>query len=301
MDNLLPNNPSNLQSPPASFIVLLMCLLTGYLISGLLIIGLGQAFGFELNKLLLSLNENSPLQDRNLVRIINLISHTLTFTFPALLCTYLTHRSQWLNALRLTQKPKGTNIGLGVLLILISFPFAMYTYQINQQIPLPEWATIIENNAEDMIAGLMVMESPFEFLFSLIIMAVMPAIGEELLFRGVIQDNLEKWMGKGELAVWVTAILFSLFHFQFEGFLPRMLLGALLGYLFFWTRNLWIPIIAHFFFNGMQVVGQYLAKSQMTESEMEQVQEVPWGIGMVSLFLILGIAYFIKKSNPQTS
>lgn len=294
-----PQPKSNLTSFPTFLMVLIMSLLLGYMISGLLIIGLGSTLGFDLQSLLGSLNKDSSLHDRNLIRGINLISHFFSFTFPSLLCMYIVYKKEWLKELQLTDVPSSKNISLGILLILVSFPFAMYTYSLNQMVPLPEWASSIEESTMEMIEGLLVMNGVGELLFSLFVMAVLPAVGEELLFRGVLQTKLSEWIKNEYASIWITAFIFSLFHFQFEGFLPRMLLGALLGYLFFWTRNLWIPIIAHFFFNGFQVAGQYFETGKISSTDLEQLEEVHWGFGLVSLILLLAVANFIKSSNQN--
>ena len=294
-----PQPKSNLATFPTFLMVLIMSLLLGYMISGLLIIGLGSTLGFDLQSLLGSLNKDSSLYDRNLIRGINLISHFFSFTFPSLLCMYIVYKKEWLKELQLINVPSSKNIGLGILLILVSFPFAMYTYSLNQMVPLPEWASSIEESTMEMIEGLLVMNGAAELLFSLFVMAVLPAVGEELLFRGVLQTKLSEWIKNEYASIWITAFIFSLFHFQFEGFLPRMLLGALLGYLFFWTRNLWIPIIGHFFFNGFQVAGQYFGAGQTSGTDLEQMEEVHWGFGLVSLILLLAVANFIKSSNQN--
>jgi hypothetical protein len=82
----------------------------------------------------------------------------------------------------------------------------------------------------------------------------LPAIGEELLFRGVLQKLIQKMTGSSHWAIWITATLFSALHLQFFGFLPRLLLGALFGYLLEWTGTLWLPILAHFINNASGVI-----------------------------------------------
>jgi membrane protease YdiL (CAAX protease family) len=91
-------------------------------------------------------------------------------------------------------------------------------------------------------------------LFNLFMIALVPAIGEELLFRGVLQRVLGEWFRNHHIAIWVVALLFSLAHYQFSAFIPRILLGALFGYLFVWTRSIWIPVLAHFINNSMGVI-----------------------------------------------
>ena len=293
-------------SPVATLLLLLMCIFIGYML-GVLFIGLllgdgllystGQESSSSLEQLLYGLNKDSSLEDRNLARTVNFISHLFAFTIPSLLCMYFIHQRSFLKELQLTKAPKLDNLGLGMVFILVAIPFTQFTYWLNKQLPLPTWASSIEEQTEALIEGLLVMNSPMEFFFSLSLMAILPAIGEELLFRGIIQQKLQNWTKTAHLAIWLSAIIFSLFHLQFEGFIPRMFLGALLGYLFYWTQNLWIPIFAHFIFNGIQVFAQYALKDQIEEVNLEQATEANWLISLVSLFLLLILANFIKTRN----
>ena len=93
-------------------------------------------------------------------------------------------------------------------------------------------------------------------IFNIILIAIIPALGEELFFRGALQGVMKAWKG-AKLAIWITAIIFSAIHLQFYGFVPRMLLGAFFGYLLFWSENIWLPIIAHFVNNVLAVIFYY--------------------------------------------
>ncbi len=99
--------------------------------------------------------------------------------------------------------------------------------------------------------------------------ALLPALGEELLFRGVAQRLLANWSGNAHVAVWVAAILFSAIHMQFLGFVPRLCMGAALGYLFLWSGNRWYPIIAHFANNAMAVVIVYMQQHGSSQTTLE--------------------------------
>ena len=153
----------------------------------------------------------------------------------------------------------------------------------------------MEGEVSGMVQGLLVMESPGELLFNLLVVAVAPAIGEELVFRGVVQQQFYRIARTRGLAIWITAFLFSAVHLQFEGFLPRFLLGALLGYLFLWSKNLWIPILAHFFFNGLQVVGQYFAGETLEAMDTTQTNQPYWLAGISSLILIFWVGYYFQR------
>jgi hypothetical protein len=92
---------------------------------------------------------------------------------------------------------------------------------------------------------------------NLLVIAILPALGEELIFRGVMQKILADVFRKKYLAVWITAFFFSFVHLQFYGFLPRLILGLAFGYLYLWSASLWLPIIAHFVNNAVPTLGAY--------------------------------------------
>ena len=141
------------------------------------------------------------------------------------------------------------------------------------------------------------MEGIKEFLVALTVAAIAPAVGEELLFRGLLQPQLQKLTNNPHWGIWLCAILFSAIHLQFVGFLPRMLLGALLGYLLWWSGSLWLPILIHFLFNGIQILGAYLYPEAMkiavdtTEIEMPSI----W----LTIISFLATGYLVKLFHER--
>jgi len=282
---------------PAYLILLLLVLaiLFGHL--------LGVAFGAflaylsstDLTALLSGFGETSPYADRQMVRWVSLLSHVASFTIPALGVMLLIFRRQWLQQLRLQVAPQFTPAGLSILFILVSLPLAIAVYWLNRQLPLPEWMSSMEGEVSNLVKGLLVMESPGELLFNLLVVAVAPAIGEELVFRGIVQQQLGRITQTPGISVWITAFLFSAVHLQFEGFFPRFFLGAMLGYLFLWSSNLWIPILAHFVFNGVQVVGQYFAADALATMDSPETNQPYWSAAIGSLILIFWVGYYFHR------
>ncbi|PHN07222.1 CPBP family intramembrane glutamic endopeptidase [Flavilitoribacter nigricans] len=263
---------------------------------GTLIIQLISHFkGWELATVLRELNPESSLEKRNYIRLSHLISQAFTFAIPSLLVAWFFYRRQMWRYLRLAPPPAIGLVFYGMLIILVSFPLSQFTYWLNQQIPLPGWMSNMEDQANETIQALLTMETPGVFLFNLIVIALLPSIGEELLFRGLLQQQLEKRYGRAHLAVWIAALIFSAFHMQFAGFLPRMLLGALLGYLLVWTRSLWVPIAGHFVFNGSQILGQYLLGEELIAPDPEQGLSPNWIATLVSAVLLAGLIYGIRN------
>jgi len=143
------------------------------------------------------------------------------------------------------------------------------------------------------------MDSFGSFLLNMLMVAVIPAVGEELLFRGVIQKLLQKLVNNAHLAIIITAILFSAMHFQFYGFLPRWIMGIILGYLFYWSGNIWYPIIAHFLNNGFQVLMVYLGNMPLEEVATPELPplDMAYTAGAVVSLICIGLVFKVYKNH----
>ena len=292
------------QQPDYPVITVLVLLLLGIIFGGSLGVGIAYLIstinGLDLNAVVESLSEASPRSDRDFVRLFNLVSHLCSFTLPAVLVVLFLYRDRWQSYLKLDRSPKLFNVILGSFFILSAFPVAQFALWLNQQLPLPEWMLIREDAAGQMIKGILTMDSPTELIFTLFVVAVLPAVGEELVFRGILQQQLQRNLHPIS-AIWFTAIIFSAIHFQFEGFLARMLLGAVLGYLFYWTRNLWVPIIAHFFTNALQVVAQYATEGQLEDIEIIELDQSQLAVIALASITMLVLGVQLRKWNRTTS
>ena len=284
----------------ATLLFLFLTILVCSLIGALIIYGLGESKGLELQTALNSFDENATLGRRNFIRTVVLINHLTMFVIPALIFAIFFYKKKWAKFLGLNQVPRFINMLGGVFFLLLAFPFIQFTMWLNSEwIPMPAWAKNLEDSTADMINGLLVANSSSELLFNVLVIALIPAIGEELIFRGIIQRKLSYSMDNPVLAIWLTAVLFSAFHMQFEGFIPRMLLGALLGYLFYWTQNLWVPILAHFMNNFLQIIAQHLYREEITDLNLDKIETVPFWQWSISLLLMLGIGYYLWKFNKE--
>jgi membrane protease YdiL (CAAX protease family) len=197
-----------------------------------------------------------------------------------------------------------------VFLIQLCFlPFNGWLQEINESMKLPESLAGLESffqNMEDSLAEvtefLTTFDSFIKMVVGFIVIAIVAGIGEELIFRGLIQRKLYKGLNNPHLAIWGAAIIFSAIHMQFYGFLPRMMLGALFGYLYLWTGNLWVPIAAHVFNNGFAVVMFYLSHIGVIGVDIEELETFPMPAVIASLFLSVGLLwYFRKEQSSQLS
>ncbi|CAM3841869.1 CPBP family intramembrane glutamic endopeptidase [Aquirufa aurantiipilula] len=191
-----------------------------------------------------------------------------------------------------------------IIALLVSIPLMEYIIQWNQSIVLPAgyeeveaWMRSSEDNMARLTKFLLHFETPLDFVTALAVIAGMAAIGEELFFRGVLQNLFERYLVNVHVAVWLSAAIFSFIHFQFYGFLPRMLLGAFFGYLYIWFRNIWLPILAHFFNNAWTLTLSYLYQEKLIDLDPEQVGEmIPlWSAAVSLMFLI----YYIRLMYQQ--
>jgi hypothetical protein len=143
---------------------------------------------------------------------------------------------------------------LAILLLLFSLPAEEWLGDVNKRIPLWHWMVRAEQDNDRQVAAFIKVYYPIDRVINVLVMAAIPAFCEEICFRGALQRMMIQICKRPLTGILVSAFLFSFFHFQFEGFLPRMFLGVLLGAAYWYSGSLWVPILAHFFFNAVQIV-----------------------------------------------
>lgn len=192
-------------------------------------------------------------------KLFQLISSLIVFIGTTAVATYFI-ASKPMQFLGLTISPIAITVLLAMATMVMIIPFINYTFALNSMLNLPDWMNNLEKEANGFTEAFLKMNSPADLIYNLIIIALIPAIGEELLFRGLIQQLLKGMFNNIHLAVLFSAIFFSSMHLQFYGFLPRMILGMVLGYLFVWSGSLWLPIAAHFVNNAATILFSYFAE-----------------------------------------
>ncbi len=249
----------------------------------------------------LDLNATEP--ERWQMRLLLGLRHFAAFSLAGFLTIWLFYRGitkpvpGWPDYLMSRRWPSWRMLGLGILLLLVAVPLVLYLMEINKMIPLPESFRIMEAQADDAIKSLLVMDHFSEFVGNMFLIAFLPAIGEEIVFRGVVQQQIMRRIANPWTGLLISAAVFSFFHFQFEGFLSRMLLGFLLGWLYWQTRNFWVPVAAHFFNNGIQVFGQYVAGDRDSVVDLEQDIQIPWFVALLSLFMVVVTMRLIRQQH----
>lgn len=225
-----------------------------------------------------------------------------TFLLPPILCAWLWdahHRPfTWLH---MNQSVDGRTFLLAVGIMVCAIPGINLLADLNSRIDLPESLDSIEQilkQQEEAATALterfLQADSVGALLFNIVLMALLPALAEEISFRSTLQQIL----GNTHLAIWVTAIIFSAIHMQFYGFIPRMLMGAMFGYVFVWTGSLWVPMVMHFTNNGIAVLAYYIFDEKSADSKT--VADTigagdMWWLGVLSL-IVVGVLLWLFTS-----
>ena len=210
-----------------------------------------------------------------------------------------------------TRKTSFLPIILTLAVVLIVMPFMSSVIHWNANLQLPEFLSEFEKAAkakEEQLAKLTVfltnLETLPELLIATFIIALLPGIGEELIFRGLIQKKFTYLMNP-HVAIWLSAFLFSALHLQFYGLVPRMLLGVLFGYIFYWSGNLWLPILAHFLNNAFTLIMIYLFNHKIISFNIQTVNySTIWVIlSLLGTSAVMWVLYTQtrKKTAIQTS
>jgi membrane protease YdiL (CAAX protease family) len=247
---------------------------------------------------------------------VQLIQTAALFLLPPFLMAFLWAK-QPLEWLKLKSQTRGYGLW-AIFLMLIALPAINLVGYFNQQMSLPaflepleQWMKTAEANAAHLTEQFLSVTTFGGLIINILLMALLPAVAEELTFRGVLQRLIQTQTNEAinregkrvHLAIWCTAILFSAIHMQFYGFLPRMLMGALFGYALVWTGSLWIPILMHFTNNAMAVILYFLAiRSGWDMNKVDTIgtNDTLW-LGVVSLVLtIIGI-YAFRRSTTMSN
>lgn len=238
----------------------------------------------------------------NVERAVQFISSVITFIVGGVSVAYLIFENPR-EELMMSSWGGGKNYLYGIIALLALLPIVGVLNEWNQGIsfpdalaPLEQWMREAEDAAAELQERFLSGTSYLDLIINIVIMAITPAICEELLFRGVLQNQLEKWFKNAHIAVWVAAIIFSAIHFQFYGFLPRMVLGAALGYLLVYGKSLWLPIVAHCVNNSLAVITAWGANKLEIMKEVEAVAPTYTTsedyIFLIGCIFVVGLSYY---------
>ncbi|GAC1368197.1 MAG: hypothetical protein NVS3B25_11840 [Hymenobacter sp.] len=189
----------------------------------------------------------------------------------------------------------------GLVVVVLPFMSTLIAWNAGAHFPGPlhgfeVWARAYEDRAQGLTKFLTQFSSAGRFLVGVVVIALVPAVSEELVFRGVIQKNLVRWFSP-HVGVWLGAALFSAIHFQFFGFVPRLVLGLVLGYLYLWSGNILVSMAAHFTQNAFQLLLLYLSQQGRFGRgfDPDANEALAWWLVVPSALLAAGLLYFLHQ------
>jgi membrane protease YdiL (CAAX protease family) len=296
-------------SPASKFLIAIGILIAGAFVFSMVAFGLASLFyGIDLLQLQELMNDLDNPLTISILKLIQTVSEIGTFILPALFLAYTfsTSASAYLS---LDKKARPESIIFVFILLIAAVPLINFLGELNSHMKLPSWMEGVEQqmkSTEEQAAKLtekfLVIQSPWQFIYAMIMIAVLPALGEELLFRGIIQRIFSEWSGSRHTGIWATAILFSAMHMQFYGFIPRLLLGVMLGYLFLWSGSLWLPILAHFINNGAAVIASYMYTHDRITINPDTIGTgTEYGSVVISTIITAVLLVVIFKREKQTA
>lgn len=279
------------------FLIVLCCWLISFF-AGVVLARL--IFGVPVLETLSSIGTPDTRLEINLMKFLQMMNQLGAFVIPGFLFAFLVSPriSDYLGLRRI---PGLFGILSVVLLMYLLLPLINELVRLNQGLSLPaglgaveEWMRNSEKKAEELTEAFLRTTSFTGLLINLLIVGVLASVGEELLFRAVLIRLFRSWFGNVHWAVVVSAFIFSAFHLQFYGFLPRFLLGLIFGYLFVWSGSLWLPIIAHFINNSSAVVVYFLVNRGAIDVSVDDFGSVQSpALLTISVLLSMALLFFI--------
>ncbi len=233
-------------------------------------------YGFDVISKLSELDISNP-DNLSVLKYFQIVNQLGLFIFPCLIFAFLVNKNVS-EYLKVKRKPVFSSLIIAGLIMLVAIPVINWLSNINEMVSLPKSLESIENllknyeeSAEKMTEAFLNVHTLSGLLLNIVMIGIIPAVGEELLFRGVLLRLFNDWTKNCHIAILISAFLFSAMHLQFFGFVPRMLIGVLFGYLFVWTRSLWIPVFAHFINNTFAVIITFLTNKGIINTNLDVV------------------------------
>lgn len=162
------------------------------------------------------------------------------------------------------------------------------------------WAQLKENELAELTQFLVRVEGPADFLLAFLVVSVVAGFSEEYFFRKLIQPRVYGLVGNMHWAIWITAFFFSAIHMQFMGFIPRLMLGALFGYYYYWTGNIWVSVFGHFLNNAITLISLFLYQANVSPINVDDPGQVPWFISSLAAALVWSLSVMVKEEAEKS-
>ena len=287
----------------AGFFMLIAFAVAGVFIAALISIPIwtsmtGQGFK-EMEK-----GMNDPANS-NAAKVIQSLTFIIGFLLPAIFTAFMLNRKP-MNLLGFSKKINWKQVGIVCAIVITALFVSAFLSYVNERLPLSESLKLkfdkMESEYNLQVEAIIGLNSFGEYILALIVIAFLPALCEETLFRGGLQNFLTRSTKMPWLSILIVSFLFSALHFSFYGFLSRFFLGAILGLLYQYSGKLWLNIIAHFFNNALAVTMIYILKTQgkpIKEAIGENGDSAWWGILLLPAVIGLFIVFRKIAGNPK--
>ncbi len=238
--------------------------------------------------------------------IIQAMASLGTFAVPSLIFALYVTKYRLSIYFTLQKKPALLPLIILFFLAFLVNPVADLAFQLNQLLYLPDtwghvaqWINTQNEKITNNYSALLSFNNIGQFSLAMLTMALIPAIGEELFFRGILQRLIQNQTGRSHAGIWITALIFSLIHMQLSLFLPRLVLGAFIGYLFWWSGRLWYAITAHFINNSL-ALSIYYCFPNFAETNTSGIHE-NWTFMIIALILFMIFLYLFHTFVTQSA
>lgn len=285
-------------SPALQFVTFISLFIAFFLLNFiLLLVFFPMLTGYTLDTL-----QNGDTSDPKVLGYLKLTQFLYTllvYLMPAAVFAWLADPkpAQWLD---LGRKPRLFPVVLAIFIMVAALPLVGFSADWNHTWHFSAATRASEKMAEELTRALLSGTGIGSLIINLVLIAIMPAIAEEFFFRGVLQRIFVNMIPKLPwLAVLGTAVLFSAVHMQWMDFIPRIILGFLLGAIYFLSGNLWLSILAHMLNNGSQVVMVFLYTIKVMKEDPMKSEPTAWYFALISLTVTTGLLWYFKKQSPR--
>jgi membrane protease YdiL (CAAX protease family) len=295
------------QQPPVVqlLVTVFIVVVAGTLLFYLFVLAGTLIFGMDMSEMTKIPQGIVILKDIRVLKFVQVSQQVALFIIPAIVISMIMNGGNG-SFLKMGKRPSLFPLLLVIILAIFIIPVISFTGILNAKMDLPDWMSGIERkmvvleDSADYLTGLLIKSrGVVELLLNLTILAVIPAIAEEMIFRGVLQQIVSGFLRSSHAGIWITAILFSAIHLQFFGFLPRLILGLIFGYLFFWSSNLWYPVIAHFINNAVPVVLAYFTGWDTIKDKAQELSGNPLLMPLIPAILSFVILYYLWELSAE--
>lgn len=278
-------------------LALIALVVAGMLLSTLLIWVFARVRGISIDSEYDLMSLLGQTENASMVKVLIGFNHLMTFLVSSMAYVFIFYRhkmKEWLQLYHFNP------------LLLILFPLALfslyplmgYTAFFVNKLELPEFLQKMDQDAMTTLSRLLTMENLGDLAANLLLVGVLAGVGEELLFRGIIQKEIIKYWRKPHAAIWITSVLFGLFHFQVVGFLPKMGIGLVLGYAYHYSGSLILPMIIHILNNSLATVSLYLSGGKLSPEEIP-AENIPLAGVLVSTCIFTLLMVQIRKISQN--